>query len=650
MNPEFIWWKGKVEDLTDPLEMGRVKVRILGYHSDDTAQIPTSDLPFAYPAMPINSRPSDSPIGPAVGTWVMGFFADGKNAQQPIMTHIIDAGYKTADDPTPPENAPAWGGKREIPSGEVNTNRLSRGEDGSTYISEHTPKTGIAVAGKLNKPYSEPSLTNGSYPYNKVEESQSGHVFEVDDTPNDEKITRIHKDGTMEVITGSHRLVKVKGDDYELIVDGKSKHLYAEGNVNVTADGDVNIKGKYIRLEGTQVRIKGNLGVLIESPTGAFVSAPFLSTDPKLGGAIMHGGTGQPFVLPAGIPPESMMGPDLPSMTSSGLPSTGALGNLRNAVTNAKSSVAGLTDTIADTTDAVANITSATDTVTDIKFAVTDTVDTSVSVAEQKANAIKSEARKKVSDSVNGISGTYGNVTDTKAELSSKLKSQIGEDNELMNNLPKLPPIPNIPQLPDFSFPNPLVAMRQAIFASFKMMGNFSMCKSSLVLSWLKFLLKAISLSDLLKLMLNQSKPSDLDDTSAAMLQLMSESLLDEEGEIKKSGVTLDSEFDAMETLENPIEFTDEEGNTISVSSFDEALKLVVEGKVPSFIDDEIVTNIAEFGNVDGTEKVIVDEVIAETVSTKGTKGEITKGTKGETTIKGTKGAKPELSDCEDDC
>ncbi len=647
MNPEFVWWKGKVEDLTDPLEMGRVKVRILGYHSDDTAQIPTSDLPFAYPAMPINSRPSDSPIGPAVGTWVMGFFADGENAQQPIMTHIIDAGYKTANDPIPPENAPAWGGKREIPSGEVNTNRLSRGEDGSTYISEHTPKTGIAVAGKMNKPYSEPSLTNGSYPYNKVEESQSGHVFEVDDTPNNEKITRIHKDGTMEVITGSHRLVKVKGDDYELIVDGKSKHLYAEGNVNVTADGDVNIKGKYIRLEGTQVRIKGNLGVLIESPTGAFVSAPFLSTDPKMGGAIMHGGTGQPFVLPAGIPPESMMGPDLPSMTSSGLPSTGALGNLRSAVTNAKSSVAGMNNTIANTENAVANISSATDSVSDVAYASVDGVSENIDSATQKANDIKTEVKSKVAGSIGAVSGAVGRITDAKAKLGDKLEQQMSMTDELMDNLPELPPIPNIPQLPDFSFPNPLVAMRQAIFASFKMMGNFSMCKSSLILSWLKFLLKALSLSDLLKMMLNQSKESDMDDSSAAMIQLMADSLIDENGE--KSDITKDSEFDALETLENPIEFTDEEGNTVSVSSFDEALKLVIEGKVPSFIDDEVVTNIAEFGNVDGTEKVIVDEIIIEPTSTCTTCVSET-ATDATSSDRLVLGKKPELSDCEDDC
>jgi hypothetical protein len=645
MNPEFVWWKGKVEDLTDPLELGRVKVRILGYHTDDKSQIPTSDLPFAYPAMPINSRPSDSPIGPAIGTWVLGFFADGKNAQQPIMTHIVDAGYKTADDPTPPENAPSWGGKRDIPTGEVNVNRLARGEDGDTYISDHTPKTGIAVAGKMNKPYSEPSLTSGSYPYNKVEESQSGHVFEVDDTPNNEKITRVHKDGTMEVITGSHRLVKVKGDDYELIVDGKSKHLYAEGNVNVTADGDVNIKGKYIRLEGTQVRIKGNLGVLLESPTGAFVSAPFLSTDPALGGAIMHGSTGQPFVLPAGIPPASIMGPDLPSMTSSGLPSAAALGNMRNAITNATSSVAGATDAFAETANAVGNIS---DAAVDAAASATD----AAADAAAKAAEIKSGVTSDVAKSLGAIDGAIGNVTDMETGISDKVKSARDAANEeLLGALPTLPSIPELPKLPDFSFPNPLVAMRQAIFASFKMMGGFTMCKDLLKLSWLKFLLKALSLADLLKMMLNQSKESDLDDSSAAMMELMRSSLIDDDN--KKSMVAEDSEFDALETLENPITFTDEDGNTSTVSSFEEALKLVVEGKVPSFVEDENVSNIAEFGNTDGTKKSVVDELIdvATTCVTADGVACCVVSTISDSVSSDRLqiGAKPELSDCCDD-
>ena len=313
MNPTFVWWKGKVEDRKDPLKLGRCKVRILGYHTDDKSEIPTEDLPFAYPAMPINTRPSDSPIGPVEGTWVMGFFADGENAQQPIMTHVIDAGYKTSDDPTiTPE--PKWG-KSKIPVGEVNTNRLARGETGDTYVSNYESVGSIAVAGALNQPWSDPTLSHGAeYPYNKVEESQSGHVHEIDDTPNNARIAVVHKDGTLDVMKeGGDRVAKVMGSNYSITVD--NNNIYAKGSVNITADSDVNIKGRILRLEGQQVRIKGDLGVLIESPVGAFVSAPFLSTDPKMGGAIMHGATGSPFVAPAGIPPDSMM-IDLPSSQS----------------------------------------------------------------------------------------------------------------------------------------------------------------------------------------------------------------------------------------------------------------------------------------------------------------------------------------------
>jgi hypothetical protein len=244
----------------------------------------------------------------------MGFFADGENAQQPIMTHIIDAGYKTSDDPSTIPETPKWG-KSEIPVGEVNTNRLARGETGDTYVSNYEPVGSVAVAGALNQPWEDPSLSHGAeYPYNKVEESQSGHVHEIDDTPDNARIAVVHKDGTLDVMKeGGDRVAKVMGDNYSITVE--NNNIYAKGSVNITADSDVNIKGRILRLEGQQVRIKGDLGVLLESPVGAFVSAPFLSTDPKLGGAIMHGATGSPFVAPAGIPPDAMM-IDLPSSQS----------------------------------------------------------------------------------------------------------------------------------------------------------------------------------------------------------------------------------------------------------------------------------------------------------------------------------------------
>ena len=37
---QFIWWKGVVEDRKDPIMLGRVKVRIFGWHSEDKQKIP----------------------------------------------------------------------------------------------------------------------------------------------------------------------------------------------------------------------------------------------------------------------------------------------------------------------------------------------------------------------------------------------------------------------------------------------------------------------------------------------------------------------------------------------------------------------------------------------------------------------------------
>ena len=142
-----------------------------------------------------------------------------------------------------------------------------------------------------------------------------------------------------------------------------------------------------------------------------------------------------------------------------------------------------------------------------------------------------------------------------------------------------------------------------------------------------------------------------MDDSNAAMIQLMAESLLDEEGEIGKSEVVLESESDIEETIETPITFTDENGDVVQIGSFDEALKLIVEGRVPNFVEDELVSNIAEFGNADGTEKVIIDEVITDPSSTAVTIPTESATDAGSTSSdKLVLGKKPELADCEDDC
>lgn len=87
----FYWWIGVVEDIEDPLILGRAKVRIFGYHapakgfeaSDINNSIPVSDLPWALVVLPPNSVGNFSRL--RLGEWVLGFFLDGPEAQEPAI-------------------------------------------------------------------------------------------------------------------------------------------------------------------------------------------------------------------------------------------------------------------------------------------------------------------------------------------------------------------------------------------------------------------------------------------------------------------------------------------------------------------------------------------------------------------------------------
>ena len=97
------------------------------------------------------------------------------------------------------------------------------------------------------KPYK-----SAQYPYNHVFESESGHIKEVDDSPGSERLFTQHKSGTFEEIhPDGTKVVKVIGDNYELIAGGSN--VYISGNVNITTEGTVReyIKGDYhLEVEG----------------------------------------------------------------------------------------------------------------------------------------------------------------------------------------------------------------------------------------------------------------------------------------------------------------------------------------------------------------------------------------------------------------
>lgn len=92
---KFNWFIGVVEDRFDPLMMNRVKVRCFGYHEEDEAILPTSDLPWALVMNPTTtgggSGIGSTPHGLVEGSWVVGFFMDGNVAQDPLVIGSISS-------------------------------------------------------------------------------------------------------------------------------------------------------------------------------------------------------------------------------------------------------------------------------------------------------------------------------------------------------------------------------------------------------------------------------------------------------------------------------------------------------------------------------------------------------------------------------
>lgn len=133
---QFYWWYGVVEDRDDPLRMGRCRVRILGYHVDDTEMLPTEDLPWAIPIMPINSASTSgvgaSPTGVLTGSWVVGFFADGSDAQHPMMLGTVGAipGGLSGNDCSP------------VP-GDTSTNNNDYSSSGGSYVAPKGNASGL---------------------------------------------------------------------------------------------------------------------------------------------------------------------------------------------------------------------------------------------------------------------------------------------------------------------------------------------------------------------------------------------------------------------------------------------------------------------------------------------------------------------------
>jgi len=125
---------------------------------------------------------------------------------------------------------------------EPDTNRLARGTIEGTHVKfkDATRVKNIPVA-NTDGTYDQPeSAYNTIYPFNKVFESESGHVLEFDDSPEGERVNLYHKKGTfIEIDPNGSQINYIVGDGY--YITENNGNIFINGTCNLTVSGPMNI-------------------------------------------------------------------------------------------------------------------------------------------------------------------------------------------------------------------------------------------------------------------------------------------------------------------------------------------------------------------------------------------------------------------------
>ena len=281
----FIWFVGVVEDRLDPKFLGRLRVRALGYHTEDISKLPHWDLPWAHVMNPVTSATvsgvGQSPLGAVEGTWVLGFFRDGSAAQEPVIIGTLPGIPSKLPTKAPPlvDTDDTYSGKgfqdyvnANYPKyKETDINRLSVGDadnphstltlrkaDVDVKVSQADIESydtiadqekilpppaagGPRIAQDAPDPWTEPTTPyDAGYPYNHVYESEGGHIREMDDTPGKERIHERHASGSgYEIGPDGTKVTRVKKDNYTIITGDDFCHIQADATK--TIDGGLRV-------------------------------------------------------------------------------------------------------------------------------------------------------------------------------------------------------------------------------------------------------------------------------------------------------------------------------------------------------------------------------------------------------------------------
>ena len=111
---KFRWFVGVVKSIGD--DRSRVKVRIFGiHHTEDLTRVSNGDLPWAmvmYPTTGGQTSGGNASHSLKEGSWVVGFFVDGEDSQQPIVIGSINGGPGSVNNSPLDGSTPAVGNYR----------------------------------------------------------------------------------------------------------------------------------------------------------------------------------------------------------------------------------------------------------------------------------------------------------------------------------------------------------------------------------------------------------------------------------------------------------------------------------------------------------------------------------------------------------
>ena len=312
----FQWFVGVVEDRQDPQRLGRVRVRCLGYHTEIHEDLKTVDLPWAHPMNPITSATvsglGQTPLGPVEGTWVVGFFQDAADAQQPIIMGTLPGVANTL--PTKDGSKgfqDRLNGNYPKYINETDVNRLAVNEkstttapgETSTEVNPHPTLTlrradrdlavGVAntdattvvddvVAADDGKSWNEPEVPyNAVYHHNHVYETEGGHIREYDDTIGSKRIHERHSSGTgYEIADDGTKVTRVKKDNYNII--SADEYCHIQGTARQTIDGGLRVKVNNKPLSSAPGTTTAGNNYTIEVGAGANVSVEVQNGDINL--------------------------------------------------------------------------------------------------------------------------------------------------------------------------------------------------------------------------------------------------------------------------------------------------------------------------------------------------------------------------------